>query len=87
MKSIIEENNQIPEMYMLRHQHDGQDTEYDYVSNTLKNSTSGVLWDSVNIGDFMEYINKMYLSITESILPVRNIFYWSYNKYYNKHGK
>lgn len=87
MKSIIEENNQIPEMYLMRHQHDGTDEEYDYVSDTLKNSTTKVLWQNDNMFEFMEGINKMYSTLVDSILPVRNIFYWSYNKYYNKHGK
>lgn len=87
MKSIIEENNQIPELFLLRHQHDSTDNEYDYVSNTLKNSTSGVLWDNDNTHEFMSSVNNLYISIVDSILPVRNIFFWSYNKYYNKHGK
>lgn len=87
MKSLIEENNQIPEMYIMRHQHDSVDEEYDYVSNTLKNSTSTVLWQNDNMFEFMEGVNKLYSTVVDSILPTRNIFFWSYNKYYNKHGK
>lgn len=87
MKSFIEENNQIPEMYMFRHQHDSQDDEYDYVSNTLKNSTSKVIWQNDNMFDFMENVNKLYTTLVDTVLPVRNIFFWSYNQYYNKHGK
>ena len=87
MKSLIEENNQIPEMYLLRHQHDGIDMEYDYVSNTLDRAISPVLKQNDIQNEFIIELNKMYSTLVDSILPIRNIFYWSYNKYYNKHGK
>ncbi len=87
MISLIEKNSQIPEMYLMRHQQDDADEEYDYVSDVLKNSTTKVLWQNDNMSEFMDGINKMYSTIVDSLLPVRNIFFWSYGKYYNKHGK
>lgn len=88
MVSIIEKNNQIPEMFMLRHKHDKLNDEgYNYVDNLLKRSTSSTLWSNDNMNIFLEDLNSMQVILTDSILPVRNIFYSSLNKYYNGHGR
>ena len=87
MKNITEENNQIPEMYILRHNTYLPEMGYDY-SNTLLNKTlSAVLFNNEKTSFFLEKYNDMVLSLIESILPVRNLFFYTHNKYYNKHGK
>mgnify|MGYP006898481425 CR=1 FL=1 len=89
MKNITEENNQIPEMYILRHKHDTYLPEmgYDYSNNLLNKTLSAVLFNNEKTSFFLEKYNDMVLSLIESILPVRNLFFYTHNKYYNKHGK
>ena len=88
MISIIEKNNEIPEMFTLRRKHDSLNDEgYNYVDNMLKRSTSSALWSNDNVNEFLTDLNKMQVVLNDTILPTRNIFYPSLNKYYNGHGK
>ncbi len=88
MRSIVEENNEIPEMYLMRHKHDViTDEGYNYSENTLKRATSSALWANDNMNEFLTKLGDMYVALVDSILPTRNIFHWTYNKYYNGHGK
>ena len=88
MNSIIEQNNQIPEMYQMRHKHDANTTvNNDYTANALLRGISGALMSNDNLNMFMTNVNSMYVCLVDTILPVRNIFYWSVPKYWNGHGK
>lgn len=88
MISIIEKNNQIPEMYNIRHKHDKFNNEgYNYVDNMLKRSTSSALWNNDNMNEFLTSLNDLQVILTDTVLPTRNIFYSSLDKYYNGHGK
>lgn len=89
MKSIIEENSEIPEMYVLRHKHDTDLPEmgYNYTENLLNKTLSPVLYNNNNNIMFLDKLSNMLVSIVDSVLPTRNIFFYSHNKYFNKHGK
>lgn len=88
MRSIIEEQNEIPEMHLLRHKHDtGEEEGYNYADNALRRATSSALWANDNMNDFLTRLSDMYVTLVDTVLPTRNIFFWSYNKYYNGHGK
>lgn len=89
MKSIIEELNEIPEMYALRHKHDTDLPEmgYDYSENLLKKTLSPVLYNNDNNIEFLDKLSYMMVSLIETVLPTRNIFFFSHNKHFNKHGK
>jgi len=89
MKSIIEENSEIPEMYMLRHKHDTNLPEmgFDYSENLLSKTLSPVLYKNDNNSIFLDKLSYMMASLVDTVLPVRNIFFYSHNKYFNKHGK
>jgi hypothetical protein len=87
--NIIEENSQIPEMYTLRHKHDTEsgDEGFNYSEKLLERTVSPVLYNNDNNVLFLEKFNNMLVTMYEYVLPVRNIFFYSHNKYYNKHGK
>lgn len=89
MKSLIEQQNQIPEMWRLRHKHDTiiKDAGFNYTDNLLKVSMSPVLFNNPITAQFLEDLNSMTVSLLETVLPVRNIFYWSHSPYFNGHGK
>ena len=89
MANFIEEFNEIPEMHNLRHKHDTSLPEqgYDYQSNILPNSLSPVLYKNENTNEFLTDLNKMMIALIETILPARNMFFYSHNKYFNRHGK
>ena len=89
MQSLIEQNSEIPEMYMLRHKHDTQLPEmgYDYTKNILDKTLSPVIYKNDNNIQFLDKLNDMIVSMVETILPTRNIFYFTHNKYFNSHGK
>ena len=89
MKNIIEENSQIPEMYLTRHKHDSvsEDFAFDYSSNLLKNTLSPVLYKNEETEASLNKLNDMVVVMLDEILPVRNMFFWTHSKYYNKHGR
>lgn len=89
MGSLIEKQNEIPEMYALRHKHDTTLPEmgYDYTNNLLRKTLSPVLYNNDNNITFLDKLNDMMVSLIDSILPTRNIFFYSHNKYFNRHGK
>ena len=89
MKNIIEENSEIPELYYLRNKHNTYIKEhgYDYSSNLFKRSLSNVLYKNDKLSRFLGYIENMFITMYDSTNKIRNIFYFTHNKYYNKHGK
>lgn len=88
MKSQIEEGNQIPEMYVNRHKHDiVLNDGFNYVDNMVSKSVSPLLYKNDTNASFLGYLNKMIVTMTESILPARNIFFWSVPKHFNSHGR
>lgn len=89
MKNIIEENSEIPEMYYLRNKHNTfvKEHGYDYSSNLFKNSISSVLLKNNKLSNFLKSIEKMMITMYDSTNSVRNLYYYTHNKYYNKHGK
>jgi len=89
MSNFIEEYNEIPELFSLRHKHDTSLPEqgYDYQLNLLPKSLSPVLYNNDTNSDILTDLNKMLISVVETILPVRNMFFCSHTKYFNRHGK
>lgn len=88
MKSKIEESVQIPEMYILRHKHDNiKNDGYNYQDNLLPRTLSPVLYKNNTMSEFLKYLNNMTVIMIDTIMPVRNIFFYSHNKYFNGHGK
>lgn len=89
MSNFIEEYNEIPEMYSVRHKHDTTSHEqgYDYQMNILPKSLSPVLYKNDTTATFLEDLNKMMVSLIETVLPTRNLFYFTHTKYFNRHGK
>lgn len=87
--SFIEENNEIPEMYMLRHKHDSYVSEhgYDYTNNLFKNTVSPVLFNNTLNDEILNKLSYMFVTLIDTIQPIRNIFFYTHNKYYNKHGR
>lgn len=89
MSNFIEEYNEIPEMFSLRHKHDTATSEqgFDYQLNILPKSLSPMLYKNDTTSLFLDDLNKMMITLVETILPTRNIFFYSHNKYFNRHGK
>lgn len=89
MNNILEEQTQIPELYHIRNKHNSYIPEmgYNYTETMLQNSLSPILYNNTNTETFLKGLNKLMVTIYDSILPVRNLFYYTHNKYYNKHGK
>lgn len=89
MKNILEENSQIPEMYYIRNKHNTYIKEhgFDYSSNILKKSVSNVLYRNNKTGAFLDKLEELVATMYEGVNKIRNIFYYTHNKYYNKHGK
>lgn len=89
MQSLIEKSNEIPDMFTLKHMHDTDLPEmgFDYTNNLLEKTLSPVLYNNDNNISFLNSLNDMLVSLVDSVLPTRNIFFYSHNKYFNKHGK
>ena len=88
MRSLIEQSNEIPEMYQLRHKHDAMLNDgFDYTSNLVKRAVSPVLYANDNNEAFLVKLNDMLVCMVDTILPTRNIFFFTHAKYFNGHGR
>jgi len=87
--SIIEKNSQIPSMFILKHKHDtvSEDFGYDYSNNLLKNTLSPHLYTNDKVENILNKLNDLMVIVIDESLSVRNLFSYTHNKYYNKHGK
>lgn len=87
--NIIEKNSQIPDLYTLRHKNDSnsEDFAYDYSSNLLKKTLSPLLYNNEDTANTLDKLEEMTVTMIEEILPVKNMFFFSHDKYYNKHGR
>lgn len=87
--SIVEKNGQIPDMFNLRHKHDSvsDDFAYDYSNNLFKNTLSSVIYNNDKVEKVLDKMNDLMVVVIDEVLPVRNIFFFTHSKYYNKHGK
>jgi hypothetical protein len=87
--SILQNNREIPEIHLIKHKHDSEpnDAGFDYSKNILKRTISPILYNNDNNELFLNKLNDLIAVMFDSVLPVRNIFFYTLDKYYNKHGK
>ena len=87
--NIIEENTQIKNMYIARHKHDklNGDEGFEYDDKILQRTLSPILYNNTNNKYFLTILNNMIATMFQSIYPVRNLFFYTHDKYYKKHAK
>lgn len=88
--SIIEKYSQIPVMYNIRHKHDTinhEDFALDYSDKIVRRNLSGFLMLNKNMRELADFLNKIFSIMIESSESIKNMFYFTHKKYYNKNGK
>ena len=88
MDSLLEKNTKIEDIYNLHHRHDKHEVKtFNYTENLIKQNVSSVLYMNRNNKQVLDGLNKLLVTIVDSSLPIRNMFFNTVDKYYNKHGK
>lgn len=88
--SIIYKNSQIPELYAVRHKHDElpkEDISFDYTMNLYKKSISPFILLNPKMREFTNYLSKIMSLMIDSGMELKNMFYFTHDKFYNKDGK
>jgi len=85
---MLEKQVQIKELYDLKHRNDKLlNIGYDFENNAIKKSMSNRMLDNPVLNDFLtNYIQKYIVTMSDSVLFIRNMFNPFVNKYYNKHN-
>lgn len=87
---IIDKNSQIPALYKLRHKYDSlpkEDISFDYTMELFNKTTSSFILSNPNTKVFTNYLSKMHALMIEYGMGLKNMFYFTHDKYYNKDGK
>lgn len=88
--SVINENNEIPIMNKIRHKYDklpSEDISFDYTNELFNKTISPFMLSNPKIKMFTETLSKMMSVMIDSTMGIRNFFYYTHDKYYNKNGK
>ena len=84
---MIEENSQIKELYDFKHRNDSYNNRgYNYEERFVENLTSSYLRSNPTNYNFLKQMEKYYVLSLETLLPVRNFYNFTVNKYFNKHS-
>lgn len=84
---MIEKESQIKELYELKHRKDKElYTHFDYENNLILKTMSKYIYRNDNMFNFLNFLKKQWVWMIESILPLRNFYNYTVNKYYNKHN-
>lgn len=84
---MIERESEIKELYDLKHRNDNElHTHYDYENNLISKMFSKYIYRNNNIYEFLRRLRGQWVWLIESVLPIRNMFNYTVNKYYNRHN-
>lgn len=84
---MIERKTQIEVLYDIKHKHDSDTySGYDYENNLFYNMFSNVMFGNKKMQDFLPLLERNAVWMIESVLPIRNWWNYTINKYYNKHN-
>jgi len=83
---MLEEKSQIKELYDFKHRNDSNvNRGYNYEEKFVENLTSSYLRGNDINYTFLKQMERYYIISLESILPLRNFYNFTVNKYFNKH--
>jgi hypothetical protein len=84
---MIEKDSEIKELYDLKHINDHEiHTHYDYETNLITKMFPKYIYENDNMNNFLNHMKKQWIYMIESVLPIRNFFNFTVNKWYNKHS-
>jgi len=84
---MIEKKSHIEDVYTLKHRHDEIEYDgYDYENNLFSKLLSNVMFGNKHLADFLKHLQKSTTWMIDSILPIRNFWNYTVDKYYDKHN-
>ena len=84
---MIYEKSQIRELYDIKHINDSDiNSGYDYENKFFMNLFSNMMFGNNITSEFMMNLQKNTIWMIESVLPIRNFWNYTVDKYYNKHN-
>jgi len=84
---MIDRKSHIPDLYDLKHKNDSvADNGFDYENKLFSKLFSNVLYGNNKTKDFLDMLQYNAVWMIESVLPIRNFWNYTVDKYYNKHN-
>lgn len=84
---MIEKESNIKELYELKHRKDNEThTHYDYENNLIEKTFPKYIYKNDNMNSMLNYLKEQWIWMIESVLPIRNMFNYTVDKYYNRHS-
>jgi hypothetical protein len=84
---MIYENVQIKELFNLKHRNDNElHTHYNYEDNLIKKMIPNHVYKNDTMYEFIKYLKNQWIWMIESILPIKNFYNYTVDKYWNKHN-
>ena len=84
---MIQRESEIKELFDLKHRKDKElHTHFDYETNLIIKMFPKYIYSNDNMYEFIKKMKEQWVLMIESILPLKNIFNYTVNKYYNKHN-
>ena len=82
---MIEKRAHITELYELKHRNDSLNEGYDYENNLFNKLLSNVMFGNDMVKNFISKIQPSVVWMIDSVLPIRNFWNYTVDKYYDKH--
>ena len=84
---MIEKKAHITELYDLKHKNDSIENDgYDYENNLLKKTLSNTMFGNKKMNYFLPLLQQNLVWMIDSVLPIRNWWNFTVDKYYDKHN-
>jgi len=84
---MLDKKVHIQELYELKHQYDSTaHNGYDYENNLLSNLLSNLMFGNNKLKQFLPQVQKIFVLMIDSTLPIRNFWNYTVDKYYDKHN-
>ena len=84
---MIEKRTQIPELYYIKHFSDSlKNTGFDYGNKLFEKTLSPVMFKGKKLRYFLPLLQQNTVWMIDSVLPIRNWWNYTVDKYYNNHN-
>jgi len=85
---MIERESEIKELYDLKHRKDNEiHTHYDYENNLIRKMFSKYIYGNDKMFGMLDHLKDQWIWMIESVLPLKNFYNFTVNKYWNKHNR
>jgi hypothetical protein len=84
---MIEKEIHVSETYNLKHRNDSNThVHFDYENNLVKKMLPKYIYSNDKMYDYLMYLQRIWVLTIEMVLPIKNFYNYTVEKYWNKHN-